>query len=1031
MNMANSNKLSEIVKWTETGHWFQKVAKSCKKLKPFQLCEFLHNFHSPVLEIQIGNIPVLAIIDSGCSSFLMSQGYYNTLFKNQPLDTYKGLPFQQASGAALPIKGTFLTNIQIGPLKTHTQIIVFESNDYHKEVLLGWDYIKAQNILIASDGLYYREALHQKTGNDNSLPINHACGAGRDTSPPHGSTQRSPPGSNSPEETSLNISEPCYDQTKFPVIIVKDYTILEGQCEIIQCKLKPSLENRKIFDNLFSNTKYFVFSSENIEPYEYILKLSIYFQMLTLDHFEQPFDLIYRNYSKQTVFLSNKDIVAYCTEMELASQSDIETLSLKKPALFLAAKLLQPADSQQDIAPSLKSPNFSRLELGQKSISPIDLDQINKQDISPEHFQILRNIIHQHAPLFASHSWSVGLCGSTFEMSVRDSCVPQQARLIPVPNKMKDQAIEILKKLIDLGLVTESKSPWKSNILFLMKKGYKLKKEKNGVLEKIPISKIRIVLDFRAVNKALRVNWCAYPIPKIQDILATIQGKKYVTRLDISQGFWSVKLGPKASNLCSFEFLGGLYKLTRLGQGLIPSSFVFQRAVHRLILKNKLGENVSNYLDDIVVTSQTIEEHFDILKKLFLILQENNVKLKLVKCDWLITKKLNLLGFEVDVQKGTISPEKSLVNKFLDIPNPKNQKTLQKILGSIAFFSPLLKNLSLRLSPLYDLLKKNAKFHLGEPELKALNFIRKEMALFPTIFLLNLKKPIHAFADGAMSQSIAYVLMQWSDKYQNLIPCKFQSHRLNVHQKNYSQAQVEALSLATLATENYDILQYSTNFIYNDCKSLSFINCFKNHNLTVFRYHLLISSLNLIFIWLPSSNPLINLVDLLTRPNPRSFLQTKTKINSKVTLEKVADLKFINMENFPPCTYEQIDQILSSFHKLLKSSSPPELEKLKNKQLKETHFSPMPQILSNFSNKICKIYSTGIHNAIDNTPFILHCSRTIHFKNTIFDLEERLATYFPKFSIENLTSFQAKDKYICSMVKKNHPNKNIKIQGIV
>ena len=93
-------------------------SKSCKKkLKPFQLCEFLHNFHSPVLEIQVGNIPVLAIIDSGCSSFLMSQGYYNTLFKNQQLDTYKGLPFQQASGAALPIKGTFLTNIQIGPLK--------------------------------------------------------------------------------------------------------------------------------------------------------------------------------------------------------------------------------------------------------------------------------------------------------------------------------------------------------------------------------------------------------------------------------------------------------------------------------------------------------------------------------------------------------------------------------------------------------------------------------------------------------------------------------------------------------------------------------------------------------------------------------------------------------------------------------------------------------------------------------------------------------------------------------------------------
>ena len=140
--------------------------------------------------------------------------------------------------------------------------------------------------------------------------------------------------------------------------------------------------------------------------------------------------------------------------------------------------------------------------------------------------------------------------------------------------------------------MTSSNSPWKSNILFLKKPDHNPPNPDNPVNPDnpsnpgnpvnpanpagkapprkgrndhlLPISRIRIVIDFRAVNKALKHTWCAYPIPRISDILAHAQKRKWLSRLDISQGFWSVKLGPKGQDLCTFEFLGGLYKLLSL-----------------------------------------------------------------------------------------------------------------------------------------------------------------------------------------------------------------------------------------------------------------------------------------------------------------------------------------------------------------------------------------------------------------------------------------------------------------------------------
>ena len=116
--------------------------------------------------------------------------------------------------------------------------------------------------------------------------------------------------------------------------------------------------------------------------------------------------------------------------------------------------------------------------------------------------------------------------------------------------------------------------------------------------------------DFRKLNKVLKRK--PYPIPKIMDILNTIQRFTYASTLDLSMGYYTICLDKKSQSICTTMTPWGKYSYMRLPMGILCAPDIFQDRMSALV--DDL-EQVYPYLDDLLlVTGGSLEDHLKILE---------------------------------------------------------------------------------------------------------------------------------------------------------------------------------------------------------------------------------------------------------------------------------------------------------------------------------------------------------------------------------------------------------------------------------
>ena len=100
-----------------------------------------------------------------------------------------------------------------------------------------------------------------------------------------------------------------------------------------------------------------------------------------------------------------------------------------------------------------------------------------------------------------------------------------------------------------------------------------------------------------------------YPLPNMNEILSKLRNARYISTLDLRQAYFQVPLEESSKEFTPFTIPGhGLYQFTRLPFGLSNSSATFQRLMDGIITPEMDGR-VYCYLDDIVIVSETFEEH--------------------------------------------------------------------------------------------------------------------------------------------------------------------------------------------------------------------------------------------------------------------------------------------------------------------------------------------------------------------------------------------------------------------------------------
>ena len=98
-------------------------------------------------------------------------------------------------------------------------------------------------------------------------------------------------------------------------------------------------------------------------------------------------------------------------------------------------------------------------------------------------------------------------------------------------------------------------------------------------------------------------------MPLVSDTLHALNGTKYFFTLDLKSGYWQIEMHPESREKTAFVTHNGHYEFTVMPFGLINSGASFQRLMGH-ILRGLEYRFAWIYIDDIVIFSKSIEEHF-------------------------------------------------------------------------------------------------------------------------------------------------------------------------------------------------------------------------------------------------------------------------------------------------------------------------------------------------------------------------------------------------------------------------------------
>jgi hypothetical protein len=159
----------------------------------------------------------------------------------------------------------------------------------------------------------------------------------------------------------------------------------------------------------------------------------------------------------------------------------------------------------------------------------------------------------------------------------------------------------------------------------------------------------------------------------------------------------------------AFKTKFGLYEWLVIPMGLSQAPSTFMRVMH-YVLRKLIGICVVVYFDDILVFSQSLEDHAIHLREVLQILRNERLYANMEKCTFVVDK-LVFLGFVVS-SKG-VQVDEAKIDAIKTWPQPTNLLQVRSFLGLARFYRRFVKDFSTIASPLHALSKKNAPFVWG------------------------------------------------------------------------------------------------------------------------------------------------------------------------------------------------------------------------------------------------------------------------------------------------------------------------------
>ena len=178
------------------------------------------------------------------------------------------------------------------------------------------------------------------------------------------------------------------------------------------------------------------------------------------------------------------------------------------------------------------------------------------------------------------------------------------------PEKLAAAKAEFLK-MEQMGIVSRSISPWSPPLHVVPKAG----------------GQWRSCGDYRQLNTTTKDD--RYPLPHIQDFNNILSGCKVFSKIELVRGYHQIPMAPTSVAKTAIITPFGLWEFLRMPFGLKNAAQAFQRLMDGILRDIPFA---FVYIDDILVTSRSHEEHIEHLRQLFQLLSSNGLVLNKAKC---------------------------------------------------------------------------------------------------------------------------------------------------------------------------------------------------------------------------------------------------------------------------------------------------------------------------------------------------------------------------------------------------------------